>query len=78
MANVYGSTKSETLAEENLRCRMIAKEIINLQLTDRSIWMIMYNLALELENNEDMKMAADFIKEYKGHELFVSALAEEK
>lgn len=69
---VYGKLKSEEVAEQALQCRRIAKEIVNMQVTDRQIWLIMYNLAIELENVDDMKMATDFIKEFKGSELFLS------
>lgn len=74
---IYGKLRSEQVAEEKLKCREIAREIVQSQVTDRQLWLIMYNLAIELENVEDMKMATDFIKEYKGHELFLSLQNEE-
>lgn len=70
---VFGKLRSEELAEQSLKCRRLVNDIVNVGVTDHQIWIIMYNLALELENNDDMKMATDFIKEYKGSTLFLSA-----
>ena len=74
--SLYGELSSEKLAEESLQARQIVSEIMNFGVTQRQIWLIMYNLALELENVEDMQEAAAFIKQYKGSELFLSAKSE--
>jgi len=75
---LYGKLDSETVAEQNLQCRQIVREITNFGVTQRQIWYIMYLLALELENVEDLQMATDFIKEFKGSELFLTSRADEQ
>jgi len=70
---LYGKMESEEVAEQNLQCRQIVREITNFGVSQRQIWYIMYLLSLELENVEDLKMATDFIKDYKGAELFLTS-----
>lgn len=74
---LYGKLDSETVAEQNLQCRQIVKEITNFGVTQRQIWYIMYLLALELENVEELQMATDFIKEFKGADIFLTSKADQ-
>jgi hypothetical protein len=78
MENMYGKMKSEKMATENLACRGIVKEIINFGVTQRQMLMIMFYLAMELENNEQMLEITALIRELtKGSESFLIDLAEE-
>lgn len=72
MTEHYGKLPSEIMADENLQCRQIVKEIMNFGVNQRQIWYVMYLLAMELENIDDLKMATDFIKEYKGSTVFMT------
>ena len=76
MTQLYGKFQSEEVAEQNIQCRQIVREIMNFGVSQRQIWFIMYLLALELENVDDLKMASDFIKEYKGSEIFLTKAGE--
>lgn len=69
---LYGKLNSELIAEQNLQCRQIVSEITNFGVSQRQIWYVMYLLALELENVEEMQTATDFIKEFKGKDIFLS------
>jgi hypothetical protein len=73
VTELFGKTDTDELAEQNLQCRQIVREITNFGVNQRQIWYIMYLLALELENVPDLQMATDFIKEYKGAELFLTS-----
>lgn len=76
-AQLYGKLPSEKMAEENKVAREIVREISNFGVSDRQRWMIMYLLSLELENVNDMRAISSYIKEKKGHDLFVSSIAGE-
>jgi hypothetical protein len=61
--NSYGQTMSDKLAEENNQARKIILEINNFGITERQRWLIMYYLALELEDVEKMQELTSILKE---------------
>jgi hypothetical protein len=61
--NSYGQTMSDKLAEENNQARKIISEINNFGISERQRWLIMYYLALELEDIEKMQEITSFLKE---------------
>ena len=60
---IYGQTRADKLAEENKVARQIVSEISNFNISDRQRWLIIYYLALELEDIEKMQELAACIKE---------------
>lgn len=68
---LYGEAQSETRAEENKVCRQIVKEINNFGITQRQSLMVMYLLAMELENIEHSRALALLIRELGGSDLFL-------
>lgn len=71
---LYGKLRSEEIAEQNVECRKIVNEIMNFGVTQRQIWVIMHNLALELESIDEMRACVAFFNEAKGDQMFLSAL----
>ncbi len=71
-AQLYGELQSEKIAEENRIAREIVKEISNFGINERQRWLVIYQLALELENVGDLQEITSFIKELKGSEIFLS------
>ncbi len=69
---LYGEFQSEKIAEENRIAREIVKEISNFGINERQRWLVIYQLALELENVSDLQEITSFIKELKGSEIFLS------
>jgi hypothetical protein len=67
----YGQLKSEKLAEENTVCRQIVKEIANFGVTQRQQLLIIYLLALELENTEQMQNITALVRELAGSDLLL-------
>lgn len=67
----FGEMESEKLAKEKQIAREIIKEVNNFGITERQRWMLMYMLALELENVDDLREVTSFIKEHKG-DVFIS------
>lgn len=63
MTEMYGQTKAEKLAEENLVARKIVKEISQFGVSERQRCLIMYYLSLELENIERAQVISNFLKE---------------
>lgn len=63
MTEIYGQTKADKLAEENIVARKIVKEISNFGISERQRCLIMYYLCLELENVEKMQKVSNFLKE---------------
>ena len=51
----YGKTKEEKKAEKSLQCRDIVKEIIKFGIDESQKIQLIKLLALELENNNQMK-----------------------
>lgn len=74
----YGQLKSERLAEENQICRQIAREISLFGITERQRLLVIYLLALEIEDPERMRAVTTFVKELAGKELFLSGQVEEE
>lgn len=73
---MYGTLASEKLAEENQVCRQIVKNISDFGVTQRQIVMVIYLLALELENTEQMQMITQMINDLCGKELFFTQQVE--
>ena len=69
---LYGEFQSEKVAEENRIAREIVKEISNFGINERQRWLVIYQIALELENVGDLQEITSFIKELKGSEIFLS------
>ena len=63
MTTTFGQTQADKLTEENNVARKIVAEISNYGVTDRQRWLIMYYLALELEDFEKMRETCCFLKE---------------
>lgn len=74
MTEIYGQLQSEKLVAESEVAHKIVREINHFGISDRQRWLVIYYLALELENVEEMKELTGFIKELKGDSLFVSKL----
>lgn len=70
----YGQLKSEKVAEENLVCRQIAREISLFGITERQRLMLIYLLAMEIEDPEKMREIAGAVKEIAGKEIFLSEI----
>ena len=70
--NHYGQMRSERLAEENKVAREIVREIGNFGVNERQRWLIIYQLALELENIDDLKALTTFVKERKSDAIFIA------
>lgn len=68
----YGTLNSEKRAEENKLCRQIVREISTLEVSQRQRTMIIYLLALELEDIENMRAITELVKELAGKDLFLS------
>lgn len=68
----YGQMQSEKRAEENKHCRQIVQEI-NLQggLTQRQTMVLIYLLASELENVDQMRAITKLVRELGGEDLFI-------
>jgi len=71
-AQLYGELQSEKIAEENRVVREIAKEISNFGINERQRWLLIHQIALELDNISDLQELTAFIKELKGSEIFLS------
>jgi hypothetical protein len=68
---MYGQMQSDKIAEENLTCRKIVKEINNFGISQRQTLFVMYLLASELECGEHMQAITQLIRELGGNELFL-------
>jgi hypothetical protein len=51
------------IAQENLVCRQIVKEIMSLPISQRQVYMILYLLSLNLENIQHMQDLSTLIRE---------------
>ena len=71
-AVLYGQSSSERRADENTVCRQIVKEINNFGVTQRQTLLVIYLLASELENVEQMRAITAMVRELGGDELFLS------
>jgi len=63
MTTTFGQTKADKLAKESTIARKIVSEISNYGVTDRQRWLIIYYLALELEDMEKVQEVCSFLKE---------------
>lgn len=72
--NLYGQLQTEKLAHESDVSRKIVREIDHFGINDRQRWLVIYYLAMELENVEEMKSLTSYIREIKGDELFITKL----
>jgi hypothetical protein len=63
MTEMYGQTRADKLAEENLTARKIVSEISQFGVSERQRYLIMYYMSLELENIEKAQEISSFLKE---------------
>jgi hypothetical protein len=75
MTEIYGQTRAEKLAEENLTARKIVREISQFGVSERQRYLIMYYMSLELENIEKAQEISSFLKE-QVPELTITGLYE--
>lgn len=71
----YGVLESEKIAELNLMARNIVKELNDFGINDHQRQMIIYLLALELEDRQTMLDVTTIIREQNDH-LLVTDLGE--
>ncbi len=67
----YGQTDSERVVEENTTARKIIREITNFGITERQRMMIIYLLAMELEDIEHMKAITSVVRSLGTGEIFI-------
>lgn len=77
MTTTFGQIKADKLAEESAVARKIVNEISNYGVTDRQRWLIIYYLALELEDIEKVQEVCSFLKEINP-EISISKIYEGK
>lgn len=63
MAKKYGETKEETMALKSLQCREIINEINRFGVDEFQRIQLIKLLALELENNSNMKKIVNMVNE---------------
>lgn len=68
----YGQLQSEAMAEENRVCRQIVRNVSEFGVTERQRLMIIYLLALELEDTERMQVITQTVKDVGGDAFLVS------
>lgn len=68
---LYGKLSSEKLLEENKKAHQIVKVIGDYGVSDRERWLIIYYLALELEDFEKMRELIAWVKE-NNTQLFIN------
>lgn len=73
---LYGESESEKRAEENNVCRQMVREINNFGISQRQALFLIYLLASELENIEQMKSITNLVRELGGDDLFISGRPE--
>ena len=59
---LYGQSHSDKLAEENLVCRQMVREINNFGITQRQSLLLIYLIALELENTDHMRTITQVVR----------------
>lgn len=69
-ATMYGQLKSEKVAEENETCRKIVREVAHFGVSERQRLMLIYLLALELENTAVMQAITTQVRELSD-EMFI-------
>lgn len=73
-SNLYGQLQSEKLAEDSKIAHEILREVNNFGISDRQRWLIIYYLAMELENISEMQDLTGYIRDTNGDNLFISKL----
>lgn len=73
-ATMFGQLDSEKLAKDSHAAREIVREIGQFGINDRQRWLVIYYLAMELENTDEMKELTGFIRETKGSDIFISRI----
>lgn len=73
----YGQMDSEKRVEENTTARQIVREVANFGITERQRLLIIYLLALELEDIESMRAITLVARECAGQEVFLTDAVEE-
>lgn len=68
---LYGQMQSERHAQENLVCREVVREINNVGVTQRQLLMIVYLLASELEDIEQMRSITGLVRQLGGQDLLL-------
>lgn len=68
---MYGQTPGEKRADENNVCRQIVREVNNFGITQRQSLVLIYLLALELEDVERMRSITRLVRDLAGDELFL-------
>ena len=68
---LFGELNSESITKQNAQCRDVVREISMFGVSQRQILLIMYLLAMELENNDQMITITSTIKQLVGNTLFV-------
>ena len=71
-AIVFGESNADKLAKDSQTARQIVKEINEFGVNDRQRWLIIYNLALELEKVEELREVVGLVKELKP-DIFLSS-----
>jgi hypothetical protein len=69
---LFGQVSSEKIAEENQTCREIVRTVSEFGVNNRQRLMLMYLLALELDNVEQMQEITAFFKDFVGSEIFLT------
>ena len=62
-SDLYGSLQVDKLVEEQTTARKIVSEINNFGISERQRWLIMYFLALEIEDVDKMQEVTAMLKE---------------
>jgi hypothetical protein len=63
----------DRIVDNQCRAREIVKAINDYGVNNEQAWLVIYNLALQLEEVDAMQDLVAFIKETKGTELFASS-----
>lgn len=62
-SELYGNLQVDKLVEEQMTARKIVSEINNFGISERQRWLIMYFLALEIEDVDKMQEVTAMLKE---------------
>jgi len=75
-STLYGQAQSEKWAQENEICRQIVREINNFGISQRQSLMVIYLLAVELEDIEKMRALTRLVRELGKDDLFLIGASE--
>lgn len=73
--NHYGKLSSEKLAEDNEKCRQIVVELNKMGLSDNQCTLLIYLLALQIENFENSRDIAELVRTLR-EDLFLVEIEE--